>query len=233
MKQLAMVIAGLLVFGTSAFAQHIGPATPHPEYLKTNIGVGYVYHQAEWDGADIEQNRLIAHIGVGLGDFGRPKTEVYLRLGLNDLEIDDAMADGSSFDDSSQFSVGGGVKWEFLQGNIFGWGGVLQGMYFGNWSDEDSLGISYDVEDAYELEVAFPIQVKAGPALIYAGPLFYVAEADIEVEVMGLSGSGDVEEDNNVGAFGGVAFRINNFSIEAEAQYKSDLSASVFASFAF
>ena len=60
---------------------------------------------------------------------------------------------------------------------------------------------------------------------------FYSATTDVTSS--NFQDEGDLDEDNNLGAFGGVALRFNNISIELEAKYRSDLSAGALVTLAF
>lgn len=205
------VLVGILTTCSMAFATQLGPAVPSVGHRQVNVGVGYFYRQAEMEDVDFEQNRIYLHVGYGLGIEEEPHWEVYLRGGAGDLDAGDFDAD---FEPFGTF----GVKGAFAEGDVFSLGLVVQGTYFSKLEDDD---IDLAIEDYWEVEGGIPIQAQLGPILVYAGPVFYQAKADAESSV----GSTRLEEDNNVGAFGGLRICFGNVNIEGEAQYKSDFSA--------
>lgn len=226
MKKFIFLLALLLAAGTPAFAFHIGPATPAADHGEVNLGAGYFFYNATWhdrdddlSDIDLEQNRAYLHIGYGLGMDDEPPWEVYFRGGASDLE-----SDGESDDDFAAFAATG-LKGVFHEGDVFGWGMVFQGAYFAGMN---SNGVSLD--DFWEIEFALPIQAKLGPVLLYAGPVFYGARG----KGQNLDGPEiDLEEDQNFGGFGGAGLDIGPLRFEAEAQYKSEFSASGFVSMQF
>lgn len=205
-------------------------------------------------GVDIQQNRAYLHLGRGFGmetfDPNDPgyRWEFFLRLGAADFEVEDAF-DGRDFDgDVMPFGMVG-MRVLFYQGPTFGIGLVAQGGRFGNYDDDETFlltsaqleeitGIS-DLEDMnirlettvqsmWEGEIALPIQAKAGPALFYAGPVFYWWQADVEIDLeIPEVFSGEVldekyEEKNDLGAFAGIRLDMGAVNFEVEAQYRSD-----------
>lgn len=230
MKKVVMILVGVLFLSGIAYAQQIGPGVPAKNWegniATPNFGIGYSFTQAEWDGVDIESNRVYAHLGAVFGDQSTPNYEVFLRLGAADLEDDD------DFDGGTEPMYAAGIKGQFYQGRVFGWGGVLQALYMNSFDDDMQLnGQSVDItiEDVWEVELAFPVHAKINNGLIYLGPIFYHSTADVVVNGF----EDDIDEDHNVGAVGGVALRFQNVSIELEAKYKSDISAGALLTFTF
>ena len=121
-----------------------------------------------------------------------------------------------------------GMRNEFYQGQIFGIGGVLQVSYIDSFNDKTTYslgGTTYNVrtsiESVVDAELAFPIQAKAtNNALLYFGPVAYISTADIEMKVSdgvtSMSGDTDIDENHNLGVFGGLAWRTGNLSLEVE-----------------
>ncbi|PLX81681.1 MAG: hypothetical protein C0617_16450 [Desulfuromonas sp.] len=219
MKRLVLFVVFFVASASVAFATQIGPAMPAADHGQVSVGAGYLNHQAEWDDVEIEQNRIYVHLGYGLGMEDEPRGEVYLRGGAADLEAEDL--DG----DYEPFFIGG-VKGAFYETDVFAWGIVLQGGYFFDVEDEDT---GVEIQDAYELEVALPFELHHGALQVYAGPVGFIAKGDAEDG----TGTTELEEDNNVGGFGGIVLDFDGFSIGAEAQYKSDFSAGGMVSFQF
>lgn len=249
MKSLILTLLVVVSFVSFANAQNIGPATPVVNIsggvASPNIGVGYSYIQSEWDidGAgdvEMEQNQVYAHIGAVFGDESTSNYEVFARIGVADLEDDDDL----DFDADEELMFAVGMRNEFFQGQVFGIGGVLQVSYIDSFDDNTTVrlgGTDFDVktsiESVVDAELAFPVQVKANNALFYFGPVAYISTADIDVKVsngfVSASDDTDIDENHNLGAYGGLAWRTENMSFELEGKYKSDLSVGGFVSFVF
>lgn len=237
MKRFLFIFSIFFSLVSYANAQHIGPGTPIENVpgktASINVGIGYNYVQSEWDADDyfsgdveFEQNQAYLHLGAVFGDAVTPKYEVFARVGIADFEDDE---DGD-FDADAEAMFAVGLRSEFYQGETFGIGAVLQGAYIDSFDDND-----VNIENIYEIEFAVPLQAKVGEqVLFYLGPIVYRSTADLEVD---YPGGGEVDtdfdENNNVGGFGGVAWRTGQWSLEAEVKYRSDISAGGFVSFAF
>jgi len=233
MKRLVLVLMGVMFFSGISYAQNIGPGVPaknlQGNIATPNLGVGYNFHQAEYDGVDIEQHQVYAHIGAVFGDASTPSYEVYMRFGAATLEDDD------DFDGGTEPMYAAGIKGEFYQGKVFGWGGVLQGLYIDKYEDSIQVNnqkVDISLEENWEVELAFPFHAYIKNGLVYLGPVFYSATTDVVSNNISQD-EGDLDEDNNVGAFGGIVFRSANVSFEIEAKYRSDLSAGALVTFAF
>ena len=239
MKRLALALVGILAFAGISYAQHIGPSVPpmnkQGNIATPNLGIGYSYYQAEFENdddddiADVEGNQIYAHFGAVFGDVSTPSYEIYARIGATDIEDDE------DFDSDFEPMYAVGLKGPFYQGETFGWGGVLQGLYVDSFDDSfviDGEEVDISLEEYWEVELAFPIHAKINNGLVYLGPLIYAATTDV---VVGDNSDleGDIDEDNNLGAVGGVALRFDNVSVEVEAKYRSDFSAGAFVSFTF
>ncbi len=210
MKKFILFVVVFLASSSLALGVQLGPATPSADHGEVNLGVGYFYKEADWGAVDIKQNRAYLHLGYGLGLGDEPRWEAYIRGGAADLDADDLDGDYEPF-------ANAGIKGAFWDGPVFGWGMVLQGGYFADFEDNN-----LKIEQVWEIELGIPVQARLGRAfLIYAGPVAYKAEADAQNGI----GSTELEEDNNLGGFGGFRWSAGNVSFEAEAQYKSDLSA--------
>ena len=233
MKRLVLVVMGILLFSGISYAQHIGPGVPaknlQGNVATPNLGIGYNYYRAEYDGVEFEGNQIYAHIGAVFGDVSTPNYEIYARIGATDVEDDDG------FESDFEPMYAAGIKGVFYQGQTLGWGGVLQALYVDSFDDSinvDGQEVDIELEDSWEVELAFPIHAKINNGLVYLGPVFYAATTDVVAEDIS-SIEGDLDEDHNVGAFGGVALRFDNISVEIEAKYRSDFSAGALVTFAF
>lgn len=236
MLRLLLTLLAVFSLVSYANAQHIGPGTPVENIpgktASVNVGVGYNYVQSEWDpddfssgDIDFEQNQAYLHIGAVFGDAVTPKFEVFARVGVADFEDDDDY--DFDADEEAMFAVG--LRSEFYQGQIFGIGAVFQGAYIDSFDDND-----INIENIYEIELGVPVQAKVNDFLFYLGPVVYRATADLEVDFPGgYEDETDLDENNNVGGYGGVAWRHGQWSLEVEGKYRSDFSAGGFVSFAF
>jgi hypothetical protein len=218
MKRISMLLF-LCLFASPAFALHLGPATPAAKHGGVNVGGGYFIQQTEWERIDTEQNLAYVHVGYGIGIEQEPRWEIFVRGGGADLEID------GQFDSDFEPFGAAGVKGAFYDGPHFGWGLIFQGGYFGRFN---SNGFSF--RDMWEIEGGLPFQAKAGPAIFYAGPVFFGSQAKLQNNT---GTSRNLNEDRNFGGFGGIALDFGDLRLEAEAQYKSDFSAGGFVSLRF
>ena len=137
-----------------------------------------------------------------------------------------------------------GMRNEFYQGQVFGIGGVLQASYVVSFSDSTTLSIDGEtfkarasIESIYDAELGIPVQAKFNNALLYLGPVVYLSGADVDFKVSNDLGSisfdTEMEENRNVGVFGGLAWRTGNISLEIEGKYKSDFSVGGLFSYVF
>lgn len=211
-RQLVLLTSFVLISWSMAFGTQLGPATPSANHGEVNLGAGYFYHEADLDEVDIEQNRIYLHLGYGLGIEEEPQWEIYLRAGAADLEAE-------GFDGDYEPFASLGLKGAFWEGPVFGWGLVVQGAYFYDYESNDG---DIEIEDFWEIEGGIPFQATLGSLVVYGGPVFFHSEAEAKSDF----GSIELEEDDNIGAFGGLRLNLGkNVSIEGEAQYKSDFSA--------
>jgi hypothetical protein len=237
MKRVVLAIVCLLVLTGTSFAQHIGPGTPvknkDGNIATPNVGIGYSYYNSKWDDFDIEQNQTYLHVGAVFGDLSTPNYEAYLRIGASDLKEED-----DDFDADFEPFYGAGLRCEFVQGRIWGLGGVFQAAYMYKFTDKVTgivNGVNLDdkvnVKNMVQLDAAAPIQVKLRDSLLYFGPLVYYSTAKVKIDSLDYSDRFD--EDYNFGGYAGVAFRFQNVSIEIESEYRSDFSGSALVSFTF
>ncbi|PLX76930.1 MAG: hypothetical protein C0614_09820 [Desulfuromonas sp.] len=233
MKKLVLLIIVSMALSGFAYAQQVGPGVPPPnlpgKMASPNFGVGYYFQQAEFEGLAFEEDRIYAHLGAVFGDASTPNYELFMRIGGATLEEE------NGFDGSGEMTYAAGIKGEFYQGTTFGWGGVLQGMYVDSYEDSVQVGnqeVNLALEKCWEVELAFPLHARFRKALFYMGPLFYSATADVASEAF-FSNEGDIDEDHNVGAFGGLVIRGKQVSLEIEGKYRSDMSGGAMLSFTF
>lgn len=189
---------------------------------------------------EFEQNQAYAQIGAVFGDTSTPNYEVFARIGFADFDADDGDFEGGT---EPIYAVG--MRTEFYQGQIFGIGGVFQASYIDSFHDSatysfegESLKVSQSIERIYDVELGIPVQAKAGDnALFYFGPVVYLTGADMDLKatdgIVSVSVDTEIEENKNVGVYGGLALRTGNMSFEVEGKYKSDFAVDALISFAF
>lgn len=224
MKKIILVLIAIMAYPGISFAQQIGPGVPannKPGNIASpNVGVGYNFRQAEYDGVEIEENRYYLHLGAVFGDEVTPNYEIFLRLGATDLEAN------SGFDSDSELMYAAGVKSEIYSDDNFGFGFVLQGAYVSEFEGSIQVGnqlYNLSLEDNVDAELAFPVHVLMNNWLVYAGPVFYWGTADVVAKQYSPN-EGNIDENDFAGGFGGIAFRTRNISVEIEAKYRSDIS---------
>ena len=180
-------------------------------------------------------DNAIAGHDVRLDDLGGVNVHVFVA----DLEADDG-----DFEGDAEMIYAVGMRNEFYQGQVFGIGGVLQASYIDSFDDSTTLSVDGEtfkakasVESMYDAELGLPIQAKINNGILYFGPLFYLSGADMDFKVSNdiasISFDTEIEEDRNVGAFGGLAWRTENLSFEVEGKYRSDFTIGGLFSFVF
>jgi len=205
---LALVVFGVFLLSAhTAMAGQFGSATPTEG---VNIGGGYLYSSADLDVGDatLKQNLVYIRLGAGLSE----NFEVYVRGGVADLEIE-------SYDDSAAPYVGGGLKALFMERRNFKLGGFVDGDFFSDYDNND-----LEVSSLYEINAGLNLETEIEGAKLYAGPVFYVREMDIEA----AGESETVEEDGNIGGFVGASWKVKDrININAEVQFKTDFSGGI------
>ncbi len=205
---LALVVFGVLLLSAhTAVAGPFGPATPAEG---TSVGGGYFYSSADLDVGDatLKQNRAYLRLGAGLSE----NFEAYVRAGVADIEIEE-------YDDSFAPYIGGGFKTLLMKRRNFVLGGFVDGDFFSDYDDGD-----LEVSSLYEINAGLNIETVIEGAKLYAGPVFYVREMDLEA----AGESETVEEDGNFGGFVGASWKVKDrFNINAEVQFKTDFSGGI------
>lgn len=224
LKRSLIVSLGVFLVG-SVYAPALdimGPPTSGLDFGKWGAGVAYFHADEDLDLdlamgfegelQDVESDRYYAWVGYGLSDWW----ELYTRLGLNSLEVDD----GDEFDDSHAFVGSLGTKVTFVRGDVVDWGFLIQGTW--NQAEDDFSGpvdlsaLGLGIEDAdVDLDMDFrELQVAVGPVIkmdgfkIYGGPFFYCVDGEFESDIDGdgftAELDSDIEEDNTFGGYAGV-----------------------------
>ncbi len=230
MKTVTILIL-LLVFCGQAYAlSFMGPTTTELNQGQYSLGLDYTYSEMDvelsgygfsWT-EEIETNILFTNLSYGnTNDW-----EVFLRLGLVNVEADD-------FDGDTEFAYGFGTKVNL--GNYIGmdWGALFQIGWFEG--DDTVTGflpgygiVTADQEiEAYEIQIAIGPTYDAGNYKIYGGPFFHFVDGDYDFDIPGVaSGSFDIEEESVFGGYIGLSAEItSNSDIGVEFQITGDAQA--------
>lgn len=208
---MAISLAFLLITSTPALAAQFGPAQPVTNQGELSVGVGFLYHQADWErNLDVTQTRVYAQLSYGL----LRNWEIYGQLGAADLEIDNTPV--RDFSDGFRPFAGGGIRGLLVERRPVTLGAFVQGAVFSEFKDGNRR-----VEDQYEINGGFALQTVLEGAILYGGPFFYLHRSDVTVPGF----SGRVDEDGNLGGFIGIRWPLKNgTAIELEAQVKTKAS---------
>jgi len=255
-----MVIAALLMFfvpGTAVPSGLFGP----PQSLSRdegglNTSIGYGYHEDKIENGDdfvIRQNQLYSQVAYG---GARRLWEVYGRIGIADLEIEDAFrsesasttSSGDDFEENGEFFGTLGAKVFYPLRGAFGVGAFIQGSYFfGDFKDRVS-GIQNGESYSTELKVKDFWDVYSGIALqaavpygviLYAGPYVYYSEAKASssrnIPGLKLAAEDDTLENKTaVGGFAGVQVPLGKgFSLNLEGRYSEEFSVGIAVNYTY
>jgi len=228
---LVVVLMVLSVYTSAALA--LPPMGPPKAGLKQGqFSVGFDFSYSETDAKvsglgisetlnDVESFTYLANLGYGVAD----NWESFILLGLTNVEFED-------FKGSSEFAYGFGTKVTFKQGDPLTWGGLVQM----NWakSDDSITGdvpgygiVTADLEiDFYEIQIAVGPTYEIEGMRLYGGPFLHFIDGDLDVNVLGVTGTLDVEQESEFGGYIGAQFDINeNTSCNIEYQLTGDASA--------
>jgi len=255
-----MFIAALLMFlvpGTAASSGLFGPPQPlSREEGGLNTSIGYGYHEDKFENGNehiIRQNQIYTQATYG---GARRLWEVYGRIGIADLEIDDAFRSGSAsttssrhdFEDNDEFFGTLGAKVFYPLRGTFGIGAFIQGSYFFSDFEDRASGIQNGVPYSTELSVENFWDVYSGIGLqatvphgviLYAGPYVYYSEAKASPSrnIPGLqlaAGDDTLQNKTAVGGFAGMQVPLGKgFSLNVEGQYSERFSAGIAVTYTY
>ena len=218
MNRFVLIVAVLLLFGANCFAiDFMGPPTAGLKQGQWNIGAIYSFSEtdleisdADYTLKDVEINRYWANLGYGFADCW----EANLRLGAANAEIDDF--GGEDFSGGTDFAWGFNTKVTFASAEKIDWGALFQM----SWIDTEDTIEGVDLEiDGYEMQIAAGPTLKMEGWKLYGGPFLHFVDADIEVEILDLTGSADLEEDSEFGGYVGTQIDLTeNTALNIEGQ---------------
>ncbi|MFB0552301.1 MAG: hypothetical protein ACETWQ_03205 [Phycisphaerae bacterium] len=225
----AVVLSGLL----SSSALALTPLGPPKAGLKQKQhNLGFVFASSEMNLKvsgyglsetlpDIESNAYLVKAGYGLSDG----CELYTLLGLADFSAED-------FDGDSQLAWGFGTKFTVAQKNSVTWGGLFQmcslsaeGSVSGDVPGYGWQTIDLDVQ-LFDIQIAFGPTYTQESFSIYGGPFLHFIEGDMDVSLLGVTGTVDVEQESEFGGYIGAQFDLaESSSLFVEYQVTGDASA--------
>jgi len=169
---------------------------------------------------DIEFDKISANFALGMGRG----SEIFLRLGVVDVEPDSEVTHyvGSS---DENFFIGGGAKWTLAKAQNFSWGLLTQVSWADIDFDEKSLSVESEIVE---------VQIATGPTFdvtenvsFYGGPFLYFLNGDFDLDgTIGgspVSVTTDLEQDSIIGGYIGTEIRVvPNMAIGFEFQSTSE-----------
>lgn len=221
-----LCVLGILV-GRAQALDLMGPPTSGLDFGKWGAGAAYFIsdEEVDFEGTsldDVETNRYYGWVGYGLSDWW----EIYVRLGVMNMEIDDL-----GFDDNCGFLGSVGTKVTFSRGDRVDWGFMIQAT----WSELDDdytfnlsefgLGVQeFDFDlDYRELMAAVGPVIKFDGLKLYGGPFFYCLDGELDVSFASGDTTFDMEEDSRFGGYAGVIVDLGpSAAITAEGMWTGD-----------
>jgi len=222
--------------------------------LNTAIGYGYHEDKFEDDGTYvIRQDQIYSQVAYG---GARRLWEVYGRIGIADLEIDDAFrstmnsttSSKDDFEENEKFFGTLGAKAFYPLRGRFGIGAFLQGSYFfSGFTDEVSgrrNGTPYSgelkVKDLWDITSGMSVSAIVPYGIVlYIGPYVHYSEARVSSSHH-ISGIPLTEKDNTLknktelGGFAGISVPLGKgFSLNAEGQYSERFSVGIAVTYAY
>lgn len=244
-----------LISGTAAAGGLFGP--PQPLSRKDgglNTSIGYAHHEDKFENGEeyvIRQNQIYSQAAWGASNLW----EVYGRIGIADLEIDDAFRSTGSttssrldFEDRENIFGTLGAKVFYPLRKTLGIGIFIQGSYFFSDFRDKVSGISnggfyttelkvkniWDIESGIGLQAVGPCGIK-----LYAGPYVYYSEADVSPSrsIAGLrlaAGEGTIKNRREAGGFAGILVPLGKgFHLNMEGRYSEKFSAGIAVSYTY
>lgn len=170
---------------------------------------------------DVESQLYFAKLGLGLLD----NWEMFVRLGTADHESE-------GYQGSSGFAYGWGTKVTLLKGDPVSWGTIFQ-MTWSESSDtltEDvppfgTIDADFDI-DIIEIQIAIGPTYRKDNFILYGGPFLHLIDGELDVSVLGATGSFDLKQKSEFGGYIGAMFDLaESSSLFFEYQNTGDASA--------
>lgn len=210
------------------------PQTVSRESGGLNTAIGYRYHEDTFEkDTDIKfrQNEIYSQVAYGSKNIW----EIYARVGMSDLKIEDV------FKDNEKIFTTLGTKVFYPVNKTLGVGAFVQGTYYlSDFNDEVSRNKEVEVDNLWDVNcgIGFQVTLPCGTRL-YAGPYLHYAETEISlssrVAKLGYS-AGDffVENKSVAGGFAGLDIPLaKGFRLNVEGQYTDEFSAGAAISYTY
>lgn len=227
MLGVVLMVAGLWTSAALALTP-MGPPMASLKQGQSSLGFDFSYSETDVEVSglgisetldDVESFTYLANLSYGIAD----NWEAFIRLGLAEAEFEE-------FKGSSEFAYGFGTKVTLGKQDALTWGGLFQ-MTWAK-SDDSLTGhlpgygiVTADLEiDFYEIQIAVgPTYELNDTTSIYGGPFLHFIDGDLDVSVLGVTGSLDVEQESEFGGFVGTQFDLaENTSCCVEYQLTND-----------
>ncbi|HLE18248.1 MAG TPA: hypothetical protein VI728_08185 [Syntrophales bacterium] len=260
MKHYKVIIISLLIFfaicGVAAANGLFGPpqfGAKDTGWLHT--GIGYWHHEDKFDGDGdylIGQKQLYSEVGYVTNNYW----DIYVRVGISDLNIADAFSSTSAasfaskndFADNMNYFSTFGTKGFYPFGKTCGIGAFIQGTYyFRDFTDDVSgtrngapLNIELRIKNLWNVNFGIGLQATAPYGIkLYLGPYVYYSEAKVSpsTNFTGLalaSGEMTIKNKTSLGGFSGIEVPLaKGFRLNVEGQYSERLSAGAAVTYAY
>jgi hypothetical protein len=210
------------------------PQTVSREAGGLNTAIGYSYHEDTYEnGADlkIRQNEIYSQAAYGAKNIW----EIYARLGMSDLKIEDV------FKDNEKFFTTLGAKAFYPVNETWGIGAFVQGTYYlDDFTDNVSRNKEINVKNLRDINCGIGLQATIPRDIkLYAGPYIYYSEAKMSLpsNIHGLeyaAGNFSVQNKSIAGGFAGLDIPlIKGFRLNIEGQYSDRFSAGAAVSYTY
>lgn len=239
MKRIIVAALSLcLLLTTTAGAEVFGPASPAAKPGILTLGGGltgnaFSYEIDNNNFFDSKAKQVQGYLQLGYAPSAN--CETYLRLGMADLRIDNVFGNGRDFKAESEAYGTLGIKGLLRKSQNFDLGVILQGSYFGDYSDSSVIGgttATLALEKSWEANLALVLQKELDGGILYGGPLAYIRKGDVKTNIG--PASDEYEEENNLGGLVGVRWPLKNgVTFDFEAQFKSEVSGGAAVIFPF
>ncbi len=235
MKTLSYLLSVVLVLFTVnvSFAGQFGPAEPTAKEGKPSIGVGYFYSESKMKSSDTGNLVFKSNQRYLQGSFSFIKNwEVFGRIGGADMK-----EHASGFKDGMKTFGSLGVRGLLYDDGLFGFGPVIQGNIYSNYSDTAISGgvpERLTVENSWDGSVGLAVQIKKDRFIFYYGPFVYMARNKLKVRTPFSNDSTTLKEKQNLGGFLGVnVLAIKSLNICIEGQYTGRFSVGGTVNYSF
>jgi hypothetical protein len=231
MKTLSYLLSIALVLFTLgvSFAGQFGPPEPNAKESKPSIGIGYFYSESKMKSSDTGSLVFKSNQAYLQGSFSFVKNwEVFGRIGGADMK-----ERASTFNDGMKTFGSLGVRGLLYDDGLFGFGPIIQGNIYSNYSDRRISGGELErlaVENSWDASVGLAAQIKKNKFVLYYGPFVYMARNKLKVQ----NDSTTLKEKQNLGGFVGVnVLAIKGLNIGIEGQYTGRFSVGGMVNYSF